>query len=1557
MTNAAHWRGLLAGCLALAFILAIIGTVPGYGEEGARPGIADRCSGGDCASGAVRGVTEYRGLVLDYEVIDGLAVHGGDMVLGTAAAAAAAAPSREPAKREASPGPVRRDLYPIENSLLWPGGRVPYVIDDRIEGRDLEVIHAAIEHWNTKTVIDWFPRTDEDHYAAFGLRPLIVSVRQGRELLGGPEDCSSASGLGVGSPTPISAGGCPLDRVIHAMGHAVGLLHEHERPDWDRFLDEEPVRFDLLYLADWNRGFPIRTGDVPELPYPYDYQSIMHYGLGRHTLEHGLTWVTTIPPGIGVSGIDGSSLSAGDIDGVARLYGKHPGTITVSTNPPGLDVIVDGDRVTAPAIFEWLPDSVHTLEAPLEQRQGEYVFGRWSDGGGPKHMVQADPNSTWFEANFIRRDPFQSSHTPRNAGSVAMSPESPDDRFVYLGSRLELTPVPAEGTAYEFARWDLSDSPENLGTARRGPRPEPRANRLQNISAVFRTPPFYRINSNVEGMLLPFEVNGRRSFAPAAFQPSELPAGTTVSVPDSWRVVDRLGVRGRYRFTGWSDGGEREHEIEAPEEGGSLTFYVQREFKLTTHAIWPKGTIVVSPDSEDGLYPAGSQVQLTAVPYLGSRFLGWEHDVSGTERTQFVIMDRDRLARATFTTSDEPIPIMVQFGEPLQVDSLNGRHYVRVPDGASSVAVRFESSAPPRDAEFYVTPAVAPSPDELGSTRLNESDTITINREALSRMWDNAHFPSGSHHLRIQQRHGVGSGKLHVSIQRDWIGGVWPRAFTMVSRVGWSRPVQQTMCIAPVEGVPPQVRYRIVSDQHWLEAVPPEWTGADGEVEIAVTANGAALAADAHAGKLEILTVRDGDPPTGGTPTGIEIPVHFVVMPSDGAEEPPVDEPSGVTGGDDHGDTPGAATEIAAGSPAQGRLEVLGDEDWFRFRTTAAKTYVTAYTVSPGDTVGELLPAGSAALKDYRSGSGLNFRITATVPAGTHLLRVTGSGTPDYTLVLEAGFPMEFVRIPAGSFVMGAPEDEEGRQSDERQHEVRISQGFWMGKYEVTQEEWEAVMGDNPSRFRAGCSRCPVERVSWDDIQEFIRRLNEQESGGGYAYRLPTEAEWEYAARAGTTGARHGELDEIAWHQANSDSTHPVGQKRANALGLHDMLGNVWEWTADWYGEYPAGEVTDPEGPRSGSRRVVRGGGWRYFEGGVRSANRASSAPGTRSPNIGFRLVRTDSSGDDHGDTPEAAAEVAVGSAAQGRLERIRDQDWFRFRTTAAQTWITAYTVSEGDTVGVLHTAAGAVVTGDDSATDRDFRIVTAVAAGTHYLRVSGSGTLDYALELKAESSFPMEFVRIPAGSFVMGSPEDEEGRDSDERQHEVRISQDFWMGKYEVTQGEWVGVMGEDPSYFTECGSMCPVEQVSWNDIQEFIRRLNEQESGSRYAYRLPTEAEWEYAARAGTTGARYGELDEIAWYEGNSGGRTHPVGGKRANAWGLHDMLGNVWEWVRDRRGEYPSGPVTDPQGPVTGLYRVYRGGSCGHGARRVRSADRYPDHPAERFSNVGFRLVRTE
>ena len=219
-----------------------------------------------------------------------------------------------------------------------------------------------------------------------------------------------------------------------------------------------------------------------------------------------------------------------------------------------------------------------------------------------------------------------------------------------------------------------------------------------------------------------------------------------------------------------------------------------------------------------------------------------------------------------------------------------------------------------------------------------------------------------------------------------------------------------------------------------------------------------------------------------------------------------------------------------------------------------------------------------------------------------------------------------------------------------------------------------------------------------------------------------------------------------------------------------------------------------------------------------------------------------------------------------------------------------------------------------------------------------------------------MELLRIPAGEFLMGHSPRPVAGPSPEPVTRVRISRAFDLGKYEVTQAQWVAVMGSNPSYFNGCGPNCPVERVSWNDAQEFIRRLNAMDGAT--TYRLPTEAEWEYAARAGTTGDHYGELEEISWC-GTHGGRPHPVGQKAPNAWGLHDMLGNVQEWVQDWIDEYPGGTVTDRlvdrRSTSYRANRTVRGGGYLNGRCNVWGRSQFsPD--ADDFDN-GVRLVRTE
>jgi formylglycine-generating enzyme required for sulfatase activity len=248
---------------------------------------------------------------------------------------------------------------------------------------------------------------------------------------------------------------------------------------------------------------------------------------------------------------------------------------------------------------------------------------------------------------------------------------------------------------------------------------------------------------------------------------------------------------------------------------------------------------------------------------------------------------------------------------------------------------------------------------------------------------------------------------------------------------------------------------------------------------------------------------------------------------------------------------------------------------------------------------------------------------------------------PDYNI--------EMIWIAPGCFQMGSPSSESGRDDDdEMQHRVTLTRGYWLGKYEVTQGQWQAVMGNNPSSFKNAGSNAPVEQVTWEDAQAFCRKLTQKERAvgrlpSGYEYTLPTEAQWEYACRAGATtaygwGNEEGGLyqygnycdssntDGLDWqdksHNDGYDKTAPVGRYKPNAWGLYDMHGNVWEWCYDWYdGKNSSGAITDPKGPASGTYRVFRGGCWLNYSDGCRSADRSCFAPSDRCYNLGFRLA------------------------------------------------------------------------------------------------------------------------------------------------------------------------------------------------------------------------------------------------------------------------------------------------------------------------------------------------
>ena len=547
-------------------------------------------------------------------------------------------------------------------------------------------------------------------------------------------------------------------------------------------------------------------------------------------------------------------------------------------------------------------------------------------------------------------------------------------------------------------------------------------------------------------------------------------------------------------------------------------------------------------------------------------------------------------------------------------------------------------------------------------------------------------------------------------------------------------------------------------------------------------------------------------------------------------------------------------------------------------------------------------------------------------------------------------------RIPAGSFMMGSPEDEVWRNGNETQHEVTLTQDYYVGVFECTQKQWELVMGNNPSTYKGYF--CPVEGVSYD----MIRGSGEQEGAGwptyghtvdassfmgklqektGLTFDLPTEAQWEYACRAGTTTAfnsgknmvKNGNNDEILQvgrfgaNESDGKGGHlqhtKVGCYLPNAWGLFDMHGNVYEWCLDWYGAYDTEAVEDPQGGITGSKRVWRGGGWfNVAEGSemtlgdlsdCRSASRYSWSPN-------------------------------IGSLVGFRVACYPKQNLYAVVDLSGGPDAASYPVRYTNTAPNLD---------DDTCRTTEL-----------WLR------------------------RIPAGTFMMGAQGDEVGRYDNETQHEVTLTQDFYIGVFECTQRQWKLVMGSNPSHFN--GDCRPVESISYEMIRgrgeqdgagwpmyghvvnstSFMGKLQEK---TGLMFDLPTEAQWEYVCRAGTTTALNsgknltqptGEVEamnEVGRYyfnqtDGIGDYSEHTtVGNYRPNVWGLYDMHGNVLEWCLDWYGGYFTNAVSDPVGPSSGSGRVVRGGSWSNYVRDCRSAGkRYGSGPSYSTSSHGFRIA---
>jgi len=533
---------------------------------------------------------------------------------------------------------------------------------------------------------------------------------------------------------------------------------------------------------------------------------------------------------------------------------------------------------------------------------------------------------------------------------------------------------------------------------------------------------------------------------------------------------------------------------------------------------------------------------------------------------------------------------------------------------------------------------------------------------------------------------------------------------------------------------------------------------------------------------------------------------------------------------------------------------------------------------------------------------------------------------------------MEFCWIPPGTFEMGSPPTEFSKRDNEGpQSFVTIENGFWMGRLEVTQKQYEAVIGTNPSHFKNSKEDLPVEGVSWHDAKAFIEKLNQSEDE--FVYSLPSESEWEYAARAGsrsafafgdditsTQGAFQGRYGN-APRGPRITQTREVGSYKPNAWGLYDMHGNVWEWVEDIYQptfrELPLNGIANVERNPSltGSSRVLRGGAWNVEAIQCRSASRVdfnSEHKRFNENNLGFRVVA-----------------------------RLRNQ--IRFTGSSA--------ADENNADNKINAAPhdiGLVSVSDNVLHPTEYEIKSSVQPSLGSIVKNASG---------------IEFCWIPPGAFLMGSPPSESGSKMDEGpQRKVTFDRDFWIGRFPITQLQYQAVMGSNPSFSKKCGKSCPVEGVSWFEAKEFVARLNA--FNDEFLYSLPSESDWEYAARAGSTSpfttgqtidGSQAHLNRTL--EDSTANRipypilTTKVGSYSPNGWGLYDVHGNVWEWVEDiYQNTYLGLPCDGTANTSVGnpLLRVIRGGGWSKYGNAVRIAHRMSQTPETKSSDIGFRIV---
>ncbi len=561
-----------------------------------------------------RGTFDGRDVVFDN--VNGTAVYQGDIILGRTADIEGAADT----KRKESTTVVSR---------TWSGGVIPYVIDPSFPASRVPDVMAAMAHWSSRTPIRFVARTNEFSYVRF-IPGNTAAI-----------SCSSNVGM-IGGPQPISLPeGCGVGHAIHEIGHAVGLYHEQARFDRNRYMTVLYENMDKPSAVQFTPASSSRDSG------PYDFNSIMHYGPFDFARDDISLVLESVPAGIPFGQLDG--LSAGDVESVARLYGRPPTVTTISTTPSGLKIRVDGTLVDDGTTFSWTPGSPHTLEAPFQGNdQTRYLFGSWSDGGAVVHNITADPNTTLIVANFIRQHRVIVTISPPDAGTVSIDPPS-NDGFYNERASLYINATAAGG--FHFVEWSVrpSRSLTPKWTTVLGP---------TNIVTTFSRNEITRITSTPVGRLI--TVDGTPGQFGRALISTPVNFGWTAGESHVVAIDDTQPNFEHYRFTGWSDGGPATRTITATGSPATYTATFVPQHSLTVGVLGSLTSDVgVNPKTPDGFYDEGTSVQLVPDASPGFSFTGWTGDVRVTDTPVNLVMDEQKVVYAGFTRTQQVSPIAI----------------------------------------------------------------------------------------------------------------------------------------------------------------------------------------------------------------------------------------------------------------------------------------------------------------------------------------------------------------------------------------------------------------------------------------------------------------------------------------------------------------------------------------------------------------------------------------------------------------------------------------------------------------------------------------------------------------------------------------------------------------------------------------------------------------------------------------------------------------------------------------------------------------------------------